>query len=57
MKYHLNKDIVDLSYRYMWDDWGISSHTFNMRYRWMLGNKHYLFPDLDAMIFQFSYSF
>jgi len=44
MKYHLNKDIVDLSYRYMWDDWGISSHTFNMRYRWMLGNKHYLEP-------------
>jgi hypothetical protein len=44
MKYHFNKDIVDLSYRYMWDDWGISSHTFDMRYRWMLGNKHYLEP-------------
>jgi hypothetical protein len=43
-KYHLNQDIVDISYRYMWDDWDITSHTFDLRYRWKLGNKHYLEP-------------
>lgn len=38
-------DIVDGSYRFMVDDWGISSHTFDVRYRWMLGNQ-YLEPHL-----------
>jgi len=43
-KYHFNQDIVDISYRYMWDDWDITSHTFDLRYRWKLDNKHYLEP-------------
>ncbi|WP_028866064.1 DUF3570 domain-containing protein [Psychromonas aquimarina] len=26
-------DSADISYRYMWDDWGINSHTLNLTYR------------------------
>lgn len=40
-----NGDIVDLSYRFMFDDWGITSHTLDLRYRWDLG-QHYLEPQL-----------
>lgn len=40
-----NGDILDLSYRFMFDDWGINSHTLDLRYRWDLG-KHYLEPQL-----------
>jgi hypothetical protein len=43
-KHHFNKNIVDISYRYMWDDWDITSHTVDLRYRWKLNNKHYLEP-------------
>lgn len=32
-KYHFSKNIIDFSYRYMWDDWEIDSHTFDLRYR------------------------
>ena len=40
-----NGDLLDLSYRYMFDDWGINSHTLDLKYRWNLG-KHYLEPQL-----------
>jgi len=40
-----NGDILDLSYRFMFDDWGINSHTLDLRYRWNLG-QHYLEPQL-----------
>ncbi|NMP15613.1 DUF3570 domain-containing protein [Thalassotalea sp. Y01] len=42
-KYHLEHDIIDVSYRYMWDDWQINSHTFDLRYRIQL-NGRYLEP-------------
>jgi len=32
-KYHFEESILDFSYRYMWDDWGINSNTFDIRYR------------------------
>lgn len=32
-KYHFEDSILDFSYRYMWDDWGIKSNTFDIRYR------------------------
>jgi len=32
-KYSFEQDIVDISYRYFWDDWGIKSHTVDFRYR------------------------
>ena len=45
-KYALdNGDIIDGSYRFMLDDWGINSHTFDLRYRWQLGDA-YLEPHL-----------
>lgn len=45
-KYALdNGDIIDGSYRFMLDDWGINSHTFEFRYRWQMGDA-YLEPHL-----------
>ncbi|MCP3982066.1 MAG: DUF3570 domain-containing protein [bacterium] len=40
---HLSRDILDASYRFMTDDWGIQSHTVDFRYRFKLG-RHYLQP-------------
>lgn len=39
-----NEDVLTLAYRYGWDDWGINSDTYDVRYRWELGHKHYLQP-------------
>ncbi len=38
--YHLTEDVIHLSYRYFWDDWGITSNTFDMKYRYELGNSY-----------------
>lgn len=32
-KVHLTRDVVDLSYRYYQDDWGVRAHTLDARYR------------------------
>lgn len=43
--YHIpNDDTIDLSYRYMFDDWGINSHTIDLRYRWNISEHWYLQP-------------
>lgn len=42
--HQLTEDVIDVSYRYYWDDWGLSSHTFDTRYRYELGRGHYLQP-------------
>ncbi|WP_303904690.1 DUF3570 domain-containing protein [Thiohalomonas denitrificans] len=42
--HHLSEDVADVSYRYYWDDWDISSHTLDLRYRHELGGGHYLQP-------------
>ena len=40
-KYALdNGDVIDGSYRFMLDDWGINSHTIDLRYRWALGDSY-----------------
>jgi hypothetical protein len=39
-----NGDIVDVSYRYLWDDWDITSHTIDARYRLNLSEKLYVEP-------------
>ncbi len=45
-KYALdNGDVIDGSYRFMLDDWGINSHTFDFRYRWNQAS-YYLEPHL-----------
>jgi hypothetical protein len=38
--HHLTEDVVNLSYRYFWDDWGITSHTLDLRYRYELGGSY-----------------
>jgi len=44
--YHLTRDVVRLSYRYFWDDWGIRSHTVDVKYHFDLGGDAYLMPAL-----------
>ncbi|KAA1175713.1 DUF3570 domain-containing protein [Marinobacter salinexigens] len=40
-KYMLdNGDVMDGSYRFMIDDWGITSHTIDLKYRWRLANSY-----------------
>ena len=41
--HHLTEDVIHFSYRYFWDDWGISSHTLDLKYRYQLANS-YLMP-------------
>lgn len=43
--HHLTEDVIHFSYRYFWDDWGITSHTLDLKYRYQLG-KSYLQPHL-----------
>lgn len=45
-KYHFGSGVLDLSYRYLWDDWEITSHTLDSRYRIELGNGRYIEPHL-----------
>lgn len=43
---HLGRDIVRFSYRFMADNWGIRSHTFDLEYRWKLNDLSYLEPEI-----------
>lgn len=45
VKRHLRRDIVDVSYRYMFDDWGVTSHTADFHYRWQL-SRAYIQPHI-----------
>lgn len=36
--YHFDSAVLDVSYRYMWDDWEITSHTIDSRFRIPLGD-------------------
>ncbi len=38
--HHLTEDVINFSYRYFWDDWGIKSHTLDFRYRYQLDNSY-----------------
>lgn len=50
-KHYLDSgNVIDFSYRYLWDDWELSSHTFDLRYRWMINDRHYLEPHLRYYI-------
>lgn len=44
MLHQFTRTILDFSYRYFWDDWNISSHTLDIRYRIETGKKSYLQP-------------
>jgi len=47
-KLHLTEDVVDVSYRYYRDDWGIHAHTLDARYRWELAGGMHLEPHVRA---------
>ncbi len=42
--YHFERDVVRFSYRILTDDWGIDSHTLNLRYRFVFDGGNYLEP-------------
>lgn len=42
--HQFTEDVLDVSYRYYTDDWGIDSHTLDLRYRTEMGGGHYLQP-------------
>jgi len=44
--HHLTEDVINVSYRYHTDDWGIDSHTIDFHYRYELDNGSYLQPHL-----------
>jgi hypothetical protein len=44
VKRDFNGDVLDVSYRYMTDDWGVESHTFDVHYRWSFGSGQYVQP-------------
>ena len=45
-KWYFDGDILNASYRYMTDDWGIDSHTVDLRYRFVLGEDSHIEPHL-----------
>ncbi|SGY87409.1 Putative uncharacterized protein [Moritella viscosa] len=38
--------VLDVSYRYFWDDWGITSHTIDSKWRVQLLNQYFIEPHL-----------
>jgi hypothetical protein len=40
VKRQIGNSVLDASYRYMTDDWGIGSHTVDLRYRWRFKSFH-----------------
>ncbi|HEX5792440.1 MAG TPA: DUF3570 domain-containing protein [Rheinheimera sp.] len=45
-KLHLSGSYLDASYRYMWDDWDLKSHTADVKWRLPLGERWYVEPQL-----------
>ena len=41
----MEEDVLQIQYRYFWDDWDMKSHTLDFRYRHQLG-RNYLTPHL-----------
>lgn len=39
-KYYMSGKVLAASYRFMTDDWGINSHTLDLRYRWPIGGAY-----------------
>ena len=45
-KYFMDGKVLDMSWRYMTDDWGIDSHMLDATFRWPLGERSWLEPHL-----------
>jgi hypothetical protein len=46
LKHALGKPVLHAAYRFMTDDWGIDSHTGEVRLRWPVGGASYIEPQL-----------
>jgi hypothetical protein len=46
IKHHFGWSVLNLSYRYYRDDWGVRSHTGELRLRWGVGGSGFLEPQL-----------
>ncbi len=44
VKRALGSHVVELSYRFLWDDWGVNSHTAEAKFDWELGGDQYVQP-------------
>jgi Protein of unknown function (DUF3570) len=44
--HHLTEDVINIAYRYYQDDWGINSHTVDLKYRYELSDKNFLQPHI-----------
>jgi hypothetical protein len=44
LKHDFAGNVLEASYRYMTDDWGVDSHTVDLRYRFNFGGGAYLQP-------------
>jgi hypothetical protein len=44
IKRNFDGDVLEASYRYMTDDWGVDSQTLELRYRWSFGDSRYFQP-------------
>ena len=45
-KYHLENSIVDASYRFLTDDWGITSHTIDFKWHLFSGDNSFWEPHI-----------
>jgi len=45
-KYFMEGKVLDLSYRYMTDDWGIDSHTLESKLNWPLSDSTFIEPHI-----------
>ena len=44
VKRYMGGDVADISYRYMWDDWDVASHTIDSHYRFNMDGGWYIEP-------------
>ncbi|MDB1125828.1 DUF3570 domain-containing protein [Vibrio algarum] len=45
-KANISGQVLDVSYRYMLDDWEMDSHTIDLRYNYTFSNNHYFEPHI-----------
>jgi len=44
MRHRLKRDVVSGDYRFFFDDWGVTSHTLGLNYRWQPSKKFWFEP-------------
>ena len=44
--HHLTEDVINFTYRYYTDDWGVDAHTMDLKYRYRLTARDYLQPHI-----------